>query len=439
MITMDFKGITWVGNVYEKFEAMCLEVEEAMYQDTVKYVGNQVQTVGASVKKFYSDVMQDLLPPSSVDPVKASDLSLNPYGDFGIHKKPKAIKEDSVKDDKQGTEVSKVIADAHADHSSTFREFNDLNSVQSSSMGLMKGGVSEEFPEQKVERGSCKGSKLIIRRKSRRNNHLLSEMPRSNTPVSKNTGNTPLCCEISEKHEAVCSQIAMSSCPTLDDVSECNSGREEICKTSVGSTLCTAVASNTTISDVNFQVKSDEENGRKPKHASSNVRPDGLSANLDGLSTNSGVAPKSVSIKGDTNYREPPCDKCLSHAGRTGEFDSDGIENDSELAELELETVQRYDKQNLEETCILVDREKVNFTAQQEEKPRSYKKKIRRAFSTKRSSRKEEYKQLAVRQGKMGEGSNQGSVQCLKLDFTNEVNIEKSPNHGFCESEWELL
>lgn len=30
--TMSFKGIAWAGNVYEKFEAMCLEVEEAMYQ-----------------------------------------------------------------------------------------------------------------------------------------------------------------------------------------------------------------------------------------------------------------------------------------------------------------------------------------------------------------------------------------------------------------------
>ena len=29
---MDVKGITWVGNVYQKFEAMCLEVEEVMYQ-----------------------------------------------------------------------------------------------------------------------------------------------------------------------------------------------------------------------------------------------------------------------------------------------------------------------------------------------------------------------------------------------------------------------
>ncbi|KAJ0259967.1 Uncharacterized protein HA466_0062440 [Hirschfeldia incana] len=63
---MEFKGITWVGNVYQKFEAMCLEVEEIIVQDTAKYVENQVQTVGTSVKRFCSDVVQDLRPDDSV-------------------------------------------------------------------------------------------------------------------------------------------------------------------------------------------------------------------------------------------------------------------------------------------------------------------------------------------------------------------------------------
>ena len=44
-------------------------------QDTVKYVGNQLQNVGGSVKKFYSDVVQDVLPPI-VDPVKREAQSV---------------------------------------------------------------------------------------------------------------------------------------------------------------------------------------------------------------------------------------------------------------------------------------------------------------------------------------------------------------------------
>ncbi|CAI9299688.1 unnamed protein product [Lactuca saligna] len=102
MDSMDVKGIAWVGNIYQKFEAMCLEVEEAMCQETAKYVENQVQTVGASMKRFCSDVMQDLLPPSSKDlsKVASAELLLNPYLEFGIHMKPiSTFKEDvSIKD-----------------------------------------------------------------------------------------------------------------------------------------------------------------------------------------------------------------------------------------------------------------------------------------------------------------------------------------------------
>lgn len=28
MVIMDFKGVSWVGDVYQKFEAMCVEAEE---------------------------------------------------------------------------------------------------------------------------------------------------------------------------------------------------------------------------------------------------------------------------------------------------------------------------------------------------------------------------------------------------------------------------
>ncbi|KAG2308669.1 hypothetical protein Bca52824_028417 [Brassica carinata] len=69
---MDFKGITWVGKVYQKFEEMCLEVEEIIVQDTAKYVENQVQTVGNSVKRFCSDVVQDLRPDEHAPPVCSS-------------------------------------------------------------------------------------------------------------------------------------------------------------------------------------------------------------------------------------------------------------------------------------------------------------------------------------------------------------------------------
>ncbi|CAN4104224.1 unnamed protein product [Withania somnifera] len=54
---------SWVGNIYHKFEAVCHEVDEFVTKDTVKYVENQVQTVGANMKKLYSGVVQDFLIP----------------------------------------------------------------------------------------------------------------------------------------------------------------------------------------------------------------------------------------------------------------------------------------------------------------------------------------------------------------------------------------
>lgn len=57
------KGMNWVGNIYQKFEAICQEVDDIVNQDTIKYVETHVQTVGKSVKKLCSDVVQDLIPP----------------------------------------------------------------------------------------------------------------------------------------------------------------------------------------------------------------------------------------------------------------------------------------------------------------------------------------------------------------------------------------
>uniref|UniRef100_A0A7N1A8J9 Uncharacterized protein n=1 Tax=Kalanchoe fedtschenkoi TaxID=63787 RepID=A0A7N1A8J9_KALFE len=90
---MDAKGITWFGNV-----------EEAVCQDTMKYVKSQVQTVGASVKKFYSEVVDDLLSPPFMDPVKVSSLSCT-----GVHKKPKTVVPNSTEMEK-ATNLAAVIS-----------------------------------------------------------------------------------------------------------------------------------------------------------------------------------------------------------------------------------------------------------------------------------------------------------------------------------------
>ncbi|VFQ59139.1 unnamed protein product [Cuscuta campestris] len=60
--------VSWIENILYKCEVVYLEVKE----DTRKYVQSQVETVGASVRKFYEEVMQDLI----LEPLSESTSSI---------------------------------------------------------------------------------------------------------------------------------------------------------------------------------------------------------------------------------------------------------------------------------------------------------------------------------------------------------------------------
>ncbi|KAG8386399.1 hypothetical protein BUALT_Bualt03G0144800 [Buddleja alternifolia] len=72
---LKLKSKFWAGNIYHQFESICQDVDDFMSKDTVKYVENQVQSVGVSVKRFYN-VVQDILPlPGDDMKPKAQSLS----------------------------------------------------------------------------------------------------------------------------------------------------------------------------------------------------------------------------------------------------------------------------------------------------------------------------------------------------------------------------
>ncbi|KAL2328123.1 hypothetical protein Fmac_021550 [Flemingia macrophylla] len=73
--------------------------------DTVKYIENQMQAVGESVKKFYSDIVNDLLPP---DEEIAVECPIDKHADARFCKKTiQVYKERHVKaDTKQTTKDS---------------------------------------------------------------------------------------------------------------------------------------------------------------------------------------------------------------------------------------------------------------------------------------------------------------------------------------------
>eukprot|EP01018_Ginkgo_biloba_P015781 Gb_10247 [translate_table: standard] len=88
------KGLSWVDHMYQKFEAICVEVDKSpslLIHETTKYVENQVSVVGANVRKFCEEVIQDILPPAPEVAIKslASNMSIEFGEEFGLSEKSK--------------------------------------------------------------------------------------------------------------------------------------------------------------------------------------------------------------------------------------------------------------------------------------------------------------------------------------------------------------
>ncbi|KAK8664671.1 hypothetical protein V6N13_084449 [Hibiscus sabdariffa] len=75
------KGMAWFGDMYQKFEAMCMEVDAIVCQETLRYVESQLQTVGSNVQQFCIELIEELLPLSPTDPVE--DLDSNQVQNAG--------------------------------------------------------------------------------------------------------------------------------------------------------------------------------------------------------------------------------------------------------------------------------------------------------------------------------------------------------------------
>ncbi|KAF5742334.1 hypothetical protein HS088_TW09G00378 [Tripterygium wilfordii] len=57
-----FNYIAWVDNLRQKFEDVCLEVDNIMWEEIIGVTENRLQSMGASVTKFFSDLVDDVMP-----------------------------------------------------------------------------------------------------------------------------------------------------------------------------------------------------------------------------------------------------------------------------------------------------------------------------------------------------------------------------------------
>ncbi|XP_039047897.1 uncharacterized protein LOC120188572 [Hibiscus syriacus] len=91
------KGIAWFGNIYQKFEAMCLEMDDMVCQETFQYVEDQLQTVGANVKQFCTELMQEVLPSSPTNSKEEHDSSLVQNADVAHEDSNTSVDKERIK------------------------------------------------------------------------------------------------------------------------------------------------------------------------------------------------------------------------------------------------------------------------------------------------------------------------------------------------------
>ncbi|KAG6604766.1 hypothetical protein SDJN03_02083, partial [Cucurbita argyrosperma subsp. sororia] len=376
---MDAKGIAWVGRLYQKFETMCLEVEDIICQDTVKYVENQVEVVGASVKRFYSDVVQDLLPPAELNDEKkvaVCSSALEKYENVVIVKKPvRGMKiERSKADEEKFTANLKVTTDTkrYIVHKLPRRDNHANSPLLASSPYSASSAQIDGYSRKKDDDN--------IRHKLDLTKGCESLTETTTTILEKKSANeVSSCCVISNRQCEASSELPGNIGTML----------------SVEDARCDSL------------VQSSKETGIESDNVSSS---------------------KSI---GDDKMETRPLsygDSSAELDGRSGSWSLDEIEHEATVLEHVTDEIQQADEMKLDEACVLVNGVDFPFDSNEEVEHRTYKKKIAGAFSfTKKSKRKQEYKELAL---KHGYGSS---------TFPNEQHEQKLLTEDVSEHDWQLL
>ncbi|MCE2055712.1 hypothetical protein HAX54_043266 [Datura stramonium] len=400
---MDMKGISWVGNIYQKFEAMCLEMEEAMYQDTARYVGNQVQTVGASVKRFYSDVMLDLHPQFNIDPVKvaAADLSLNPYAHTEINKKLKA----NVKGHPRG--ISKELID---DTQVIKGKSNSGGVYRRQSVGI-KEIVRDNHPPSKKSDALCLISGDAIKSstdsKVRVGFEVASDHMTMNSPLASVKGR-----HFAEAQKEVNNHIVNTKVPAA------------------------GISINAAASDTSLSVDCVGQNQAELRNTS--FAGDVQSDSLDSGTPKELAGETGLKISSNTHVDNVASEEINESCKEISDRFCSATPEKYDLIESDVNIVEHYDESKLEETCVLVEADR-HHVPQGSVKRKSYKKKLRQVFSSKKKSTRKEYEQLGALHGdqQLKLEAEDKVMEVFVAKNSNAKNLSSANDHS--ESEWELL
>ncbi|XP_028195222.1 uncharacterized protein LOC114380394 isoform X3 [Glycine soja] len=391
-MAMDAKGITWVGNIFQKFEDIYVDVEDTMLEETVKYIGNQMQTVGESVKKIYSDVMQDLLPPPlyDLDETSASELPIDQYIDAGFSNKSfQGSKKITVKDDtNQTTEDSRIKHDV--DNDVIHAKSGDSDALfTSASCNSVKGNSFISHARQYV--GSTDIRSNLGGDENRQNKSMPASKTVSEITLSKaDTCSTSQSCELSrvnQNHAATVSKAAFAEVTTITSVDDC----------------CNEIENASTEEIPNVLVLAAESAEEKEMHVSSYSSSD---------------------LFGDPYEITETWDLDVPKIGTI-------------IVEQGHKTIQQDDELKLEETCVMVTRDELESVAIALGNLITSKNKKRQPFSlSKKAARRQEYEKLAILHG---------NNEIEKGDFAENLCPTLQDDHkklllpDISEPEWELL
>ncbi|KAL0406400.1 UNVERIFIED_CONTAM: hypothetical protein Slati_3953900 [Sesamum latifolium] len=445
---------------------MILELTTTTYsivlqQDTVKYVENQVEKVSVSVKKFYSEVMEDLLHPSCVDPMKVpyTDSFFDPYAHTDINKKQMPSLLDNHTDLKRKENEDEVISHVTLEKRSPLNGHYAVNSFSPRSPGVLVQDKCSELSSGKTKKIGVYRRPVGIKRIPQ-NNHPSKDSYQV-TPLSGARSRKLASCDLRSSSLGASGDMSVLPSSDLDvrhDTGEAVKGNAPISDKSPSHQISPAESgrqkSETSkgISSVSDNIASAESVRLKKgdSECSSSCRGSRTESICTSMNENSSSNTSSgnaesenkevmtfnegISINdGSSDVRRNIChgealDKEVLVSNEDN-FDMEVIKNE-EFAQLRLEISEPVQGPNLEESCVLVEGYVPQGTVRN-----SYKKKIRQALLSKLRSTRQRNECAPQHNDLHGKGNVEAAVPVVTIDSEKR----KFPANNTLESDWELL
>ncbi|CAK9182938.1 unnamed protein product [Ilex paraguariensis] len=502
---MDFKfiGKTWVGNIYQKFEAMCHEVDDFVSQESVKYAENQgldsakcvekqEQTVGESVKRFCSDVVEGLHPPPLVDPVTQN-----------VQEEPEKQKDSigtcnrsmiSIEEKPVGIDVNKSsgeqdpIEPLENHHSSPCTILGPVKLIPCHTAGSARAAVSELSMEQEDDSLVNKNADVVS------GENVVEEEQSScgelSSPEDKDLSDASSSSEsVDESHK---NELFMKVSPAMSvhgaglsssqrNATICNSFSEVGCVSNVSTNLqssemglsviaCEKKVVESALASSSFSLSLESCNLSEFSHSTFCSESEKICNNpIDGSGSVSDVSSALSSSEsfptiafgrkvvdlglafsgsilslesnaGSSGIKDDMCCSCIQLEAYMSSLEIGQADDPSiDLNDPSMETIDLSEKMSLGESCVIVDSQLPYAVSCRARKHRSYKKIIQDAFASRKRLSKE-FEQFGIWYGDIDiESSQQAPQNLLSSIPISSFEPKKPATHDLCDSEWELL